>query len=275
MGHPVSGLLFGLRCSLFARLGGLLFPLPSYLFPCLGEELGDLFRLRFALEGDGGVVFGGGQLFEKGGEFELGEESAAGGVVDGLGAHGVERELDGDGGMDGDEFFREEDVVAVVLEGFAVGFLLNLIGEVERGFDGAELLDELDGTLVADAGGARDVVDGVAAQGHDVDHPGWWDPQGVFDPLRTEDEVVFGGVEDGDVLVDELHHVFVGADDVDVVAHGAELAGERADDVVGFVALVVEDGDAEGFEGAADVGLLLDEVGPGFRRGWPCSRRTR
>ena len=49
-----------------------------------------------------------------------------------------------------------------------------------------------------------------------------------------------------------------------MVAEGGELAGEGADDVVGFEALVVEDGDAEGFEGAADVGLLLDEVGWGL-----------
>ena len=39
------------------------------------------------------------------------------------------------------------------------------------------------------------------------------------------------------------------------------LQRERADDVVGLEALVAEDGDAEGFEGAADVGLLLGEVG--------------
>ena len=67
------------------------------------------------VEGDGGVVGGGGELFEEGGEFELGEEFAAGGVVDGLGAHVVEGELDGDGGVDGDEFFGEEDVVAIIL----------------------------------------------------------------------------------------------------------------------------------------------------------------
>ena len=39
---------------------------------------------------------------------------------------------------------------------------------------------------------------------------------------------------------------------------------EGADDVVGLEALVVEDGDAEGLERAADVGLLLDEVGRGL-----------
>ena len=202
-----------------------------------------------------------GEFLEEGGELEFGEEVAAGGVVDGLGAHGVEGVLDGDAGVDGDEFLGEEDVVAVVLEGLAVGLLLDLFGAVEGGFDGAELLDELDGALVADAGGSGDVVDGVAAEGHDVDDALGGDAEDFFYLGCVEDEVVLRRVEDGDVLVDELHHVLVGGDDVDVVAEGGELAGEGADDVVGLEALVVEDGDAEGFEGAADVGLLLDEVG--------------
>ena len=97
----------------------------------------------------------------------------------------------------------------------------------------------------------------------------------VFDAGGIEDEVVFGGVEDADVVVDELHHVLVGGDDEDVVAEGGELAGEGADDVVGLEAFVAEDGDAEGFEGAADVGKLLGEVGRASRRGWLCSRRSR
>ena len=100
-------------------------------------------------------------------------------------------------------------------------------------------------------------------------------PRVGFDAGGVEDEVVFGRVEDADVLVDELHHVLVGGDDVDVVAERGELAGEGADDVVGLEALVVEDGDAEGFERAADVGQLLGEVGRASRRGWPCSRRSR
>ena len=67
---------------------------------------------------------------------------------------------------------------------------------IERGFDGAELLDQFDGAFVADAGRAGDVVDGVAAQGHDVDDALGRDAEGGFDAGGIEDEVVFGGVED-------------------------------------------------------------------------------
>ena len=93
-----------------------------------------------------------------------------------------------------------------------------------RGLDGAELLDQLDGAFVADAGRAGDVVDGVAAQGHDVDDALGRDAEDGFDAGGIEDEVVFRRIEDGDVFVDELHHVLVGGDDVDVVAECGELA---------------------------------------------------
>ena len=49
-----------------------------------------------------------------------------------------------------------------------------------------------------------------------------------------------------------------------MVAEGGKLAGEGADDVVGFETFVEEDGDAESFEGSANVGMLLNKVG---RRG--------
>ncbi len=98
--------------SLLCRFGGLV---------GFGEELGDFGGGGVGEVGGGGGVDGGGEVFQEGGEFELGEEGAAGGVVDGLSAHEVEVGPDGDGGVDGDEFFREEDVFAVVLERLAVG----------------------------------------------------------------------------------------------------------------------------------------------------------
>ena len=200
-----------------------------------------------------------------GGEFKLGEELAAGGVVDGLGAHVVDGELDGDFGVDGDELFGEEDVVAVVLQRLAIGFALDGVGRggggIERGFHGAELLDEFDGTFVADAGRAGDVVDGVAAEGHDVDDALGRNAKGGFDAGGIEDEVVFGGIKDRHARRDELHHVLVGRHHVNVVIHGGKLVAECADDVVGLEALVAEDGDAESFERAADVGKLLGKIG--------------
>ena len=214
---------------------------------------------------------GAGEFFKEGGEFKFGVEGAEVGGVGVGGGHGFEGVLDRQGAVDGDEVFAEQDSVAVVLEGFALAFAFDGVGLVASGVEGgfyrAELLDEFDGAFVADAGSAGDVVDAVAAEGHDVDDLLGADAQGGFDAGWVEDQVVLGGVEDADVLVDELHHVLVGGDDVDVVSLLGEAAGEGADDVVGFVAGEVEDGNVEGFEGAADVGLLLGEVWRSFGAG--------
>jgi hypothetical protein len=215
----------------------------------------------------------GGEFAEHGGEFKLGEEFAGGFEVRFGGLHLGEVEVERDEAVDGDEFFGEEDGLAVLLEGFAVGLALDgvrgVAGGVEDGFYGAVLLDELDGAFVADAGRAGDVVDGVAAEGHDVDDLLGWDAEDFDDFGGVEDEVVFLGVEDADVLGDELHHVLVAGDDEDFVALFGGLAGEGADDVVGLEADGFEDGDVENFEGAADVGELAGEVfGHGFALGF-------
>ena len=73
--------------------------------------------------------------------------------------------------------------------------------------------------------------------------------------------VVLGGVEHRDPVGDELEHVLVARDDDDVEALLLGAAGDGADDVVGLEAGVLEDGDAHGFEDAADVGNLVEEVG--------------
>ena len=64
--------------------------------------------------------------------------------------------------------------------------------------------------------------------------------------------------------IHELHHVLVRGDDVDVMAERAVVRAERADDVVSLVAFGVDDGNAKGLERAADIGLLLNQVGRGL-----------
>ena len=181
-----AGFGIGIRGGLFGEGAGVLEDGDSQAGGAgFGEELRDFGGGGFQLYVRGGVVDRGSELFEESGEFELAEELAAGGVVDRLGAHGFERVLDGHAGVDGDEFFREQDVVAVVLEGLAIGLLLHFFGAVERGFDGAELLDELDRSFVADAGGAGNVVDRVTAQGHDVDDAAGGTPRLASTPAES------------------------------------------------------------------------------------------
>ena len=197
-------------------------------------------------------------------ELQLGEEGAEGldvGIAD---FHGGDVEIDGELGFDGDKLFAEKNVVAIVEERFAIGFLFDFGGAVEGLLDGAEAADKFDGTFVADAGRAGNVVDGVAAEGHDIDDAGGRDAEEFLDFGGIADEIVFGRIEDGDFVADELQHVLVAGDDEDGVRGGGGFAGEGADDIVGLVAFELEDGNAIGFEGAADVGDLLDEVGRHF-----------
>ena len=80
-----------------------------------GEERGEFVGGGGEVELDGGVGGGGGEGLEQGGELQLGEELAAGGVVGRLGAHRVEGELDRHFGVDGDKFLGEQNVVAIIL----------------------------------------------------------------------------------------------------------------------------------------------------------------
>ena len=80
-----------------------------------GEESSDLIVCRPGVVDDGSVIDSRGQVFEQGGEFELGEEFAAGGVVRRLGAHLVDAVVDRDARVDGDQLFREENIVAIIL----------------------------------------------------------------------------------------------------------------------------------------------------------------
>ena len=179
-------------------------------------ECGGLFGAGSSINSTGSALRRS-KFAQHGGEFELGEKIAAGFEVGRLRLHSGKVERERDVGVDGDEFFGEQDRVAVLLEGLSVGFALDLGGAVENGFDAAEFLNQFDAAFVADAGRAGNVVDGIAAQGHDVD-----------DFLRRDAEYLghFGGIEDQVVLLrvedlhlrrDELHHVLVAGDDEDLM----------------------------------------------------------
>ena len=161
------------------------------------------------------------------------------------------RKFDGHVGGDGGQPLAHADALDVVLEALAIHLALDFGGAFERGFDGAELLDDRDGALVADAGSAGDVVDGVAFEREQVGHLRGRHAHELLHLGGVVPGVVLGGVEHGDVLVDELEHVLVAGDDDYVEALRLGAAGDGADDVVGLEAGVAQDGDAHGVEGCA------------------------
>ena len=172
-------------------------------------------------------------------------------------SEGFELDLDGDVELDGGEGFGETCLLGVVAEFFLL-FAFELVGVFENAFDAVELSEEFLGGLGADAGNAGNVVNTVAAQTEHIDDlidagnaPFFEDGGDVED----FDIIAFApGAVHMDALGDELPEVFVGGDHVDglkVFFFGAVCEG--ADDVVGFVAVEFEYGDAEGFGDAVEV----------------------
>ena len=62
------------------------------------------------------------------------------------------------------------------------------------------------------------------------------------------------------MLVHKLQHVFVARNHVHGIRLSDSLSRQRADNVVGFVASKLEDGNSVGFERPADIGQLLRQV---------------
>jgi len=148
--------------------------------------------------------------------------------------------------VNGDEFPGQKSAFAPFQKSFARSLGLDLFGVLECGLEGAELLDERDGGLLAHSLNPGDVVGGVAHQAEDVADLLGRDAEALDDGLAVNDLVVAAAdVEEFDVVADELHEVLVAGDDVALPAFGLGLPGDRAYQVVGLVARALDGRDAE------------------------------
>ena len=141
--------------------------------------------------------------------------------------------------LDGGELVGEEGLFLVFFQFLAqglgapeaeLGHLVEILVDV---FQGAQALDQAQGGLLAHAGDAGDVVHLVAHEGEEID-----------DQLRAHAELlhhavdvvegVVHGVDQGDLVGDQLGHVLVAGGDQHRFALFAEDAREGADHVVRF-----------------------------------------
>ena len=135
-----------------------------------------------------------------------------------------------------------------------------LIQPFQQRFDGAVVLDQLGRRLVTHAGHARDVVGGVTTQGLEIDQLRRLEPIPLPDLVGTVDECVCdatAGNQRVDRVADQLETVEVAADDRHVEPALLGDSRQRADHVVGLVALELVNGDVEGVQhllGALDLG---------------------
>ena len=190
---------------------------------------------------------------------------------------GTQVERDWRGGIDDREALALADLLGGLADGGLELGLLDGVDVVEHGLDRAELLDELHGCLLADAGDAGDVIGRIAFEGLEV--------RDLLGQDAVALEHVFGlGVDHGVALVGAVHpEVDLGCDELgDVAVHAHKvgvdallrrLNGERAHEVVRLVALQLVDGDAERLDHLAGALHLAGEllallVGHGDTRGF-------
>ena len=120
---------------------------------------------------------------------------------------------------------RHERLVAILLELLALR-RLELVEIFVDAFERSVLADQRLRALLADAGNAGDVVDGVAPDGHDVDDFLRRQAERFLDAFRVVQHFAAGVVE-RDAVADELEEILVGGGDDDVVAAVARDAGQR------------------------------------------------
>ncbi len=150
--------------------------------------------------------------------------------------------------------------VAVLLKGFAIAFAFDLAGAVENCLKAAEFDDEVNASLITNAGSARNIVDRIAPERHHVDNLLRRDAENFLNLLGVENQIVLLRVKHLHLSRDELHHVFVAGDDEDLVPQFSSLSRQRADDVVGFESLGFENGYAQRLERAPDIRNLTAEI---------------
>jgi hypothetical protein len=201
------------------------------------------------------------QFFQQRSEFEFGEKRTQGFQIGRADLHGIDVQLHRDVAIDGYQLLAEQDVVAVVLQRLAISLFFDFRCAIERRFDRAKTLNQIDRTLVTDSRGAGNVIDTVAAQGHDVNDPTGRHPEDFLHFCRVANQIVFRRIEYQHPIVDQLQHVFVARDDVHAAGLRGGLRGQSADDVVGFVSGEFEDGNAISLQRTADIRHLLHEVG--------------
>ncbi len=174
--------------------------------------------------------------------------------------HGLKIERKRDAAVDGDQFFRKQHRIAILLQRLAIALALDLAGAVEDGLHAAEFDNQIDASFVADSGCAgnlsmlspRRAITSTTFSGGT--------PRTSSTLAAIEDQVVLLRIEDLHMRRDELHHVLVAGDDEDLVATLGSFAGQCADHVVGLEADSLENGNVQCLERAANVGDLAAKI---------------
>ena len=153
--------------------------------------------------------------------------------------------------LDGGQLVGEKRLLAVFFQFLAHGLgaaeiqLGDLVQVVVNLFQRTQTGEQRQGGLFADPGDTGNVVHLVAHQRQEIDNQLRADTEFFAHAVDVVDGVVHG-VDQGDVVVDQLCHVLVAGGDQHRLLFGAENAREGADHVVGFDAVLDDQRQAHG-----------------------------
>ena len=155
-------------------------------------------------------------------------------------------------GIDGGQVPAHPRLVGVLDDAFPGLRVVDLFRMVEHGLDGAELLDQAEGAFRSDTGHAGDIVGGVPHEAEDFHHLVRGDAEALAHSLYIVDGLLHR-VDHDDMVADQLHQVLVPGNDHDLEAFRGKAPGQGADDIVGFGALLIDDGNGKPPDDVFDV----------------------
>ncbi len=219
---------------------------------------------RFLASADSGViarvrVIGGANFFEEAIELQL--------LIDLLelrdlrlrGDEILQLEFNWNRDIDGRQLLAHQNLVAVVLQTFAIRFPLHFGGMLDSRFHRSEALDQIPGSFFADARSSGDVIHRIAHQRKQIRYLAGLHAHELLGSFRVVPDVFLHRVVHMDPIVHQLQHVLVARNDHHI-RHFRSAAGQRADHVIRLESRELENGDAHGFERAPDVGDLLAQI---------------
>ena len=161
--------------------------------------------------------------------------------------------------MNGDQLPGEPGLVGELEEVFAQLLLLDVRGRGQHRFEAAVLSHQPGRGLGTDPGHAGHIVRGVAHQPEEVDDLIGFDAEFLAHAIGLDEFVLVGGaagIQQLNAGSHQLHEVLVPGDDRHLQLLRDRFEGQGADQVVGFVPLLFQNGHSHGFSQLADARQL-------------------
>ena len=162
--------------------------------------------------------------------------------------------------LDGDQFLAHQNLLAIVLQGLAIGFLFYFCSVVERSFKAAELFYDFYRAFIANSGSPGNVVNRIAAQRHHVDDSLGGHTQNLLHLPSVADQIVFRRIQHQHTIIHQLQHVLAAGYNINSALLRSGFSGQCADHVVGFISGNFENRNAIGLERAPYIRNLLRQV---------------